>query len=257
MISEFIDYFWSQKGFTYDPLEGLTFGSYHLNMMAITASVFVVIWIIGSRIKNKQGFLIALSLILLILELLRVINFMYVFNRTLMASISFHMCSIGVYMAIITGIFRKQWMYDAIALQAIVGAPLALIIPTGILPWFNLYSFMPMQSFITHMLLFLMPLYAWRHHLWQVKLKHFYIPILSVLISTGIAYGMSLYNLHFETGGFTNFFWTRMKEPFFDLVWNLPHPWYLVVLIGMFITTGFIVYLGLILIQNIFKRFKH
>ncbi len=255
-MSEIIDYVWSQKGFIYDPLEGLTFGSYHLIMMAITASLFVVIWIIGGHVKNKQGFLIKIALLLLVLEVLRVINFKYVFNRTWIGSISFHMCSIGIYMAIITGIFRKKWMFDMISLHALIGAPLALIIPTGILPWFNPYSFMPLQSFISHMLLFLMPLYAWRHQLWEVKLKHYYIPIISVLVSTGIAYGMSLYNLYYETGGSTNFFWTRMKEPFFDLVWNLPYPWYLFVLIGIFMMSGLIVYLVLILFQVLFKSFK-
>lgn len=255
-MKDFIDYIWFQKDFIYDPLEGLAFGSYHLIMMAITTSLFVVIWITGGRLKNKQGFMTVLALILLILEVLRVINFKYAFNQTWIGSISFHMCSLGIYMAIITGIFRKQWMFDVIALQAMIGAPLALLIPTGILPWFNLYSFMPMQSFISHMLLFLMPLFAWRHHVWQVKLKRYYIPILSVLGSTGIAYGMSLYNFHFKTGGFTNFFWTRMKEPFFDLIWNIPYPYYLFVLLIVFILSGFIVYLLLNLVQLVFRKIK-
>jgi len=242
-MTDFIDYIWHQKDFIYDPEMGKTFSTYHLLMLGGTILLFWVVWLIGAKFKNKRIFMMMLAIILLILEVLRVVNFMEAFNKDVIASLSFHMCSIAIYFAVITGIFNKKWMYDVIFVQAIIGAPLALLLPIGILPWFNPYSFLPIQSFISHMILCFMPVFAWRYRLWDVKLKNFKIAVTSVLVSTWIAYVMSLYNEQFQTGGSTNFFWTRAKDPMFDLIWNLDYPYYLIVLLSLFLGTGFIFYL--------------
>jgi uncharacterized membrane protein YwaF len=242
-MEEFLDYFWRSKGFQYDPNRTYLFTAYYWVMIAIAIITFAVIWLIGTRLKHKRITLVVISLLLLFLEAGRVYNFMDVSHKDFIPSLSFHMCSIGVYLAIIAGIFQKSWMFDTLIIQSVIGAPLAVLIPSGILPWYYDYSFMPIQSILSHTLLFLVPVFAYKNGVYKIKLYNFYIPVISVLVSTQVAYYMSWYNYNNQTGGFANFFWTRYKETFFDQIWELPYPYYLIVVIGLFILTGFIAYL--------------
>lgn len=256
MIEEFLKYFWSQEGYQYDPLEGQIFQTYHLNMLLITLVFLILFLVIGILVNNKKRYIQGLSIVLLILEALRVYNIMVIFDRTVIAALSFHLCSIGIYFMIIAGLFNKKIIYEMTFLHALIGAPLALLIPSGILPWYHVYSFLPVQSFISHLLLSFIFIYAYHYKVFELKLHRFYIPLIGLFISIGLAYGMSLYNLHFQTGGSTNFFWTRDKDPMFDQVMNLPYPYYFYVLIRLLIAVGAVVYVGMIGSSTIFRKRK-
>lgn len=244
-MSAVIDYFWKNKGFVYDPKMGRPFSSYQIIMLIVMSLLFVAIWFLGKQVKRKELFVLTLSLTLLILETLRVINFKYVHHKTWMGSFSFHMCSMGVYFAIILGFIRKKWMYDVLALQALIGAPLALLIPQGILPWFNMYSFMPFQSFLTHTILFLIPFYALKNQLWVVKVKNYYIAFLSIIFSILIGYLTSEINVRYHTGGFDNFFWTRYVDPAFKQIVDWPYPYHFMIITIAILLAGFGIYYGL------------
>jgi|SRR5690554_275723 len=239
-MKQFIDYFWNNKDFIYDPEMGMPLSIYHLVMMSFTVLLFIILWLIGKKVKKKECFILTLSLSLFILEALRVLNFKYVYKLTWIGSFSFHMCSLGVYFAVVLIFVKKKWMYDVLMVQAIIGAPLAIIFSGGILPWFNKYSFMPIQSFITHTILFIIPLYAFENDLWQVKVKNYYISFLSVLFSIIVAYIMSGVNIKYQTGGFKNFFWTRYVDPAFKEVVDWPYPYHFIALSITFIIVGFI-----------------
>ena len=157
---------------------------------------------------------------------------------------------------IIAGLFNKKIIYEMTFLHAMIGAPLALLIPSGILPWYHMYSFLPVQSFISHLLLSFIFIYAYHHKVFQLKIHRFYIPIIGLLLSIGIAYGMSIYNLHFQTGGSTNFFWTRDKDPMFDQIINLPYPYYFYVLIRLLIAVGSVIYVSMIGIRHFIEHKK-
>ncbi|MCK9235696.1 MAG: hypothetical protein WC225_00405 [Acholeplasmataceae bacterium] len=242
MIQDFIKYFWLQEGFTYDPLEGQLLGIYHIIMLVISVLFFVIFWHFGKKAKNKDAWMIFTGSLLFILELLRVLNFHYVYNMSWVGALSFHLCSIGVYLMIIAGLFRRKWMFEMVFLHALLASPMAILIPTGILPWHNPYSFLPLQSYISHVLLWFGIVYAWKNDFFKVSYKRYYIPVASVLLSTVLAYGMSMYNLNNNTGGFTNFFWTRYGEPMFDIIVPLPYPYYLIVLLTLLIGAGFFTY---------------
>lgn len=241
-MKEFIDYFWWDKGFSYDPTKGYLFNTYHIIMLASMVLLFILLWIIGKRIKNKRIFITILSITLLVLEVLRVLNFKYAHNNTLLGAMSFHLCSIGVYLAILAGFIKRPWIIDALSIHALIGAPLAIIVPDGILPWFNEYSFMPIQSFITHTLLFFVPIYMIRVGFFKIKLKNFYIPIISILLSALLGYIMSMVNYKLSNGGFSNFFWTRYKDPSFDKIISIDYPYQFIVIISMLLITGLFIY---------------
>lgn len=243
MMKQFIDYFWFQEGYTYDPLEGRMLTTYHIIMFLVfCVALFVVLWVIGKKIKDKNKMLIAVAIILYVLETLRVINILDMSRATLVGALSFHLCAVGVYLMIIAGIFRKKWMFEAVFCHAFVGAPIAVIIPYGILPWYNKYSFLPTQSYITHMLLWFAIIYAWKYRFFNISFKRFFIPALGILFSAVLAYIMSNVNLKYQTGGSTNFFWTRFKDPMFENLLPLPHPYYMLVIIGLLYLGGLLGY---------------
>ena len=71
-MKAFIDYFWNQEGYSYDPLGGQTLSTYHIIMLIICIITFMIFWIIGKKIRKKGGMLIA-SIILFILIYFRLI----------------------------------------------------------------------------------------------------------------------------------------------------------------------------------------
>jgi len=249
-MKQFIDYFWYQEGFSYDPLEGQTLSTYHLIMFLLCIFSFILLWIIGKKINNKNKMLIAIAIILLVLESLRVINLLAISDVSFIGALSFHLCSIGVYLMIIAGLFRKKWLFEIVILHALIGAPLAIIIPLGILPWYNQFSFLPMQSFLTHTILLFVIIYAWKYKFFDVSYKRFYIPAISILLSAVVAYVMSNVNLKYQTGGPINFFWTRYKDPLFEKYISLPHPYYFLVILGLLYATGL---LGFLILKNLEK----
>ena len=95
-----------------------------------------------------------------------------------------------------------------------------------------------MQSFLTHTLLWFGIIYAWKYHFFKASYKRFYIPAISILLSTGLAYLMSNINLKYQTGGSLNFFWTRYKDPLFEKLIPFGHPYYLLVIIGLLYIFG-------------------
>ncbi|NLD26587.1 MAG: YwaF family protein [Acholeplasmataceae bacterium] len=248
-MKQFIDYFWFQEGFSYDPLEDPMFSIYHIIMLLLCIVVVIVFWIIGKKIKNKNTMLIAIAIILFVLEALRVINILEITNTTLVGAISFHLCAIGVYLMIIACLFRKKWMFEAVFFHSLVGAPTAVIIPYGILQYYNEYSFLPVQSYITHTLLWITIIYAWKYRFFNISYKRIFIPLVSVFLSAVLAYVMSNINLKYHTGGSVNFFWTRYKDPMFEKYLHLPHPYYILVIIGLLFIGGLFGY-------HILKQFE-
>lgn len=241
-MKAFIDYFWYQEGYVYDPLEGQTFSIYHIIMLLLCILVFIALWKIGAAIKNKNRLLIIIAVVLFVFEVLRIINIKFVYGTTWIGAFSFHLCAMGTYLMIIAGLFRKKWMFEFVSLHCFIGAPLAIIIPLGILPWYNPYSFLPLQSYLTHLILFFAIIYAWRYKFFNIPVKRYYIPVISILFSSVVAYFMSIYNLKHKTGGSTNFFWTRVRDPLFDSFLPLPHPYYFLVLLAALFTAGLILF---------------
>ena len=77
---------------------------------------------------------------------------------------------------ILAGIFKKRWLFDFGLIPCIVASPFAIIIPVGILPWSNEYSFIPLQSCFSHMLIFFLVVYSIRKRFGQLILKDTIFP---------------------------------------------------------------------------------
>lgn len=246
----FIEYFWFQKGYLYNEAATKVFSKYHFMMLLIGLAVYFVLSLIGRRIKNKINYLLVIGLLLALLELLRVINFMMITNHTWLASMSFHLCSIGIYLAIIAGIIRKGWAIELLFIHATIGAPLALIIPVGIIPWFNQYSFLALQSVISHVMLIFFIIYAWQNKKIKISFKRYLIPVTGILISVVIAYSMSMYNFKTQNGGQDNFFWTRYTDPLLEPLTAIKHPYVFLILLALIFVLGFIVYILLIYLDK-------
>ena len=100
-------------------------------------------------------------------------------------------------------------------MHALIGAPLAILIPYGVYENWNVLSFMPIQSFITHFLLIYVVVYAYQENIYQISRKRFYIPILSILVSVVLAYSFSQYNISKNIGVSFNFLWTVELDSYF------------------------------------------
>ena len=255
-MEELIAYFWRNQGFHYDPTRQYLFGWYHLAMMGLVTLIFIAFWFLGKNkaFRNNTRILYIVGAILLVFELLRVINYRYVSNLTWFNSIQFHMCSIGVYLAIITCVFQKKFLFDIMVAQGLIGAPLAIIIPFGILPYANDFSFMPLQSNISHMLVCFVVIYAIKQGIWRVKLKNYYLAFFSIIITVLILHQINLYKLS-QGLGFNNYFWTRYPDSMFPVLKNMSFPYHIIILTFLFIlTTFFFYYLGDKITNKRFKR---
>jgi uncharacterized membrane protein YwaF len=255
----FIPYFWENDGFQYDPTRQYLFGWYHIAMMILMIGIFAFLWFLAKKkvFRNNGKLLVVISIVLIVLEVLRIINFHYVHNYTWFNSVTFHMCSFGVYLSVITGIFQKKWMFDATYLLAIIGAPLAIIIPFGILPHANDFSFIPLQSNISHLLITYMMIHAIKNKLWEVRLKRFYIGVLSITIITISIHLINLFKLKYFPGSYSNFFWTRYPDPLFPIINEWSFPYHILLIYGLFVLFGFFAYLigeKHRLIKNIFLK---
>ena len=71
---------------------------------------------------------------------------------------------------------QSTWLFDFGLIPCIVASPFALIIPVGILPWSNEYSFIALQSCFSHMLIFFLVVYSIRKRFGQLILKDTIFP---------------------------------------------------------------------------------
>jgi len=242
-MKEFIQYFWNNQGFVYDSNINYVLSPYHLTMMGLMAMAFIVLWVIGNHLKNRTRLLTVVSFALLVLEVLRVLNFHYAHQYSWFDSLSFHMCSIGVYLGIIAGIFKKKILFDIMFIQAFIGGITAIVIPLGILPWWNVFSFIPLQSNLSHMLMIFILVYAVKSQIWQIKLKRYYIAFISYLISALGIHLLNLYKYKFYPSSYSNYFWTRFPDPQFPLINSLEFPYHLIIIIGLALFFGLLSYL--------------
>lgn len=241
-MEEFIKYFWNNQGFVYDSNINYVFSPYHLVMMGLMAVAFIVLWVIGNHMKNNTRLLTVVSFALLMLEVLRVFNFHYAHEYSWLDSISFHMCSIGVYLGIIAGIFKKKILFDLMFIQAFIGGITAIVIPLGILPWWNVFSFIPLQSNLSHMLMIFMIVFAVKSRIWEIKIKRYYIAVISFLASAAGIHLLNLYKYSLNPTSYSNYFWTRFPDPQFPLINSLEFPYHLIIIIGLALFFGLISY---------------
>lgn len=243
-----MDYFWRNKGFTYDPSKDYFLSQYQLILIAAIIIIGILLWLLIRKLSQPKQRLMfkILAIILLILEVLRYLNFYLYYTHNWFGSLSFHLCSFGVYIAIATAFFQKKWLFDSLVVFAIIGAPLALIIPSGILPWYNEYSFMVLQSFLSHLLLTWIFIVGYKLKLWTPDIKKYWITIVAVTTAYIIAYIASTINYNYSLGGHPNFIWTRYADPTFPIISNWPHPWYVIFMCGLLLVVGF---LSLLLFQ--------
>jgi uncharacterized membrane protein YwaF len=224
-VLTFIPYFWRNEGFNYDPTRQYMFGWYHIVMLVAMILLFIFLWFIGRKKEKRdnQRFLRIISIFLIALEMLRLINYHYVYNYTWLNSISFHMCSWGVYFAVIAGLFQKRILFEVAAIPAVVGGLTSIIIPHGILPYFNDFSFMAIQSNISHLLMFFVIVYAIKSNIWKPKLKRFWISAFSISITIVLIHLINLYKN--SLGYNTNYFWTMYPDPRFPVIneWVFPY----------------------------------
>ncbi|MDY0074643.1 MAG: YwaF family protein [Acholeplasmataceae bacterium] len=244
-MKDFIDYFWNNQGFEYDPTRHYLFGWYHIIMLVMMIVLFVLCWVIGNKMfRNKiKLWLRILAILLLALEILRVLNFYTAHHQTLFNSLSFHMCSVGIYIIIPAGIFNKKWLYDAAYIQGILGAPLAMIIPFGILPWWNEYSLIPLQSYVSHTLIIFVLCYAMFKGVWHVKRSRYLIAATSIIVSTFIIHMINVYKFNHLPGSSSNFFWTRYPDPLFPILNQVSPPYHIIILVALFLLFGYLCYL--------------
>jgi uncharacterized membrane protein YwaF len=242
-MEEFIQYFWYNQGFVYDSNINYVFSPYHLVMMGLMAVVLIVLWVIGNHMKNKTRLLTVVSFALLVLETLRVFNFHYAHEYSWFDSVSFHMCSIGVYLGIIAGIFKKKILFDLMFIQAFIGEITAIVIPLGILPWWNVFSFIPLQSNLSHMLMIFIVLYAVKSRIWEIKIKRYYIAVISFTVSAVGIHLLNLYKYSLNPTSYSNYFWTRFPDPQFPLINSLEFPYHLIIIIGIALFFGLLSYL--------------
>ena len=240
-VLAFIPYFWGNEGFSYDPTRQYMFGWYHITMIVLMFLLFVVLWFLGKKINNKNRYLRIIALVLLILETLRVANFHYVYNYTWFESIAFHMCSWGVYFSVTAGLFQKRILFEIAAIPAVVGGLTSIIIPHGILPYFNDFAFMAVQSNISHLLMFFVIIYSVKTKIWNLKLKRFWISAISISITIVITHLINLYKE--SIGSYSNYFWTRYPDSRFPVIGEWSYPYHTLVLSLGIILLGFIFYL--------------
>lgn len=250
-LRNFFDYFWRNQGFEYDPAKNYLLSWYHIIILVSLIILFIIFYKIGTRQKtNPSRFLTKLSVLLFILEILRIYNFHSVYNYNWFDAISFHICSIGVYLMILAGIFKKKWLFDFGLIPCIVASPFAIIIPVGILPWYNEYSFIPLQSCFSHMLIFFMVVYSIRTKIWTIDIKRYYISLTSFLAIVSIVHYINLYKASNPNMTQSNYFWTRYPDPNFPFLNIIPNQYYIYFLILATLLGGFIVYLTGHLILN-------
>lgn len=241
-MEEFISYFWNNQGYIYDPAEEIFFGRYHIEMMLLMALIFVILWFIGKAIKNKKGYIRFISITCLLLEGLRILYFRTSLNFTWFNSITLHMCSVVILYVVIAGLFKSQLFYDFVFIQALTAGITPIIIPYGILPGWNEFSFIPLQSNISHMLIVFFALYGAKHQLFHVKMKRYYLGVASVILTASAIHIFNLYKYSIDPGSNSNFFWTRYPDPLFPLINDYVFPYHFLILVGLILIIGFISY---------------
>ena len=238
-MQKFIDYFWKNVGFKYNPDQLHFFDWYHFSMMALMVLVFLGLLLIGKKIKNKERLLIVVAVLLFVLESLRVCNFYFAHNYTLFNSFTLHMCSIGVYVGIIAGLIRKNLIFEIMFVPALIGRILAIVIPFGILQWWNIFSFVPIQSYLSHMLMVFMIIYAIKIDVFKVKIKRFYLQIISTTIFAIIIHFINIYKHRVSPSAYSNYFWTRYPDPMFPIINTWVFPYHFILLIILLLLSGF------------------
>lgn len=242
-MKAFIDYFWHNQGFIYDPTKPMMLGRYHLEMMIIMLVLFIVIGLIGKKYKNKKRFLSLIACVLLVLEILRFLCLYQGLDNTLLDSVTLHMCTVAVIFTILTGFFQKQFFFDLMYILALTGGFTAIIIPFGILPWWNEFSFIPLQSNLSHMLMILFTFYAVKNKLFIIRTKRIYIGATGLIVMAALIHQFNLYKLSVSPSSFSNFFWTRYPDPLFPIINNLQFPYHIIILISLIIFSGLIFYM--------------
>ena len=216
---------------------------YHLEMMLVMGLLFVILWMIGKKVKNKKNYLRFLSIILLGLEVIRFYFFYGSLNYPLIDSITLHMCTVAVIFTIITGLLQSQLFFDFAYILAITGGVSAIVIPYGILPWWNEFSFIPLQSNVSHLIMLFFMVYAVKNNLFMVKVKRFYLAALGLIVMAGMIHCYNLFRISVSPGSNSNFFWTRFPDPLFPIINHLEFPYHIIILIGLILIFGFIAYL--------------
>lgn len=238
-----MDYFWRNKGFVHDPNKNYFLSQYHLIMLSSMLVLGVLLWLLIKNLKQPKQRLMfkIIAATLLVLEVLRYLNFLTVYNHyNWFGALSFHLCSFGVYLTILAAYFQKQQLFNILVVFAIIGAPIAVIVPDGILPWFNEYSFMPMQSFISHMFITWVLIVAQRLKMWKPNYRVYYTSVITILVSFVIAHYASIINIKYQTGGHQNFIWTQYVEQSIPFVNTWSYPYYLIAIIIGLLLAGFI-----------------
>ncbi|MFA5560667.1 MAG: hypothetical protein WC964_02715 [Acholeplasmataceae bacterium] len=237
-----MDYFWRNKGFTYDSSIDYFLSQYHLILIGSLMIISLLLWLLIRKLSQPKQRLMfrIIGVLLLILEVLRFINFLEYFSRNWFGSIGFHLCSFGVYITILAAIFQKKWLFDALLIFAIIGAPLAVIMPMGILPWYNAYSFLPLQSFLSHALITWVFVIGQQLKLWQPNSKSYWISATAIIFAYVVATIASFINHNYPTGGHDNFIWTRYVDASFPVISNWPYPYYLIFMFVLMIVIGFL-----------------
>lgn len=235
-----MDRFWYNEGFIYEANRNYFLTTYHIILLTAVTIIGVLLWLIIKKLNEPKQtqMLKSIGILLLVLEALRYLNFNMAYEVTPIGALQFHLCSFGVYFSILALLFQKKWMFDLYMIHAIIGAPLALIIPLGILPWHYEYSFFVIQSFISHMLITWSIVVAQRLKVWMPTLKGYKISMLGLIISYVIAFMMSRYNYVNQNGGHTNFIWTRYPDPDFPMINDWPFPHYMIFMFLLLILVG-------------------
>ncbi len=256
-MKEFIDYFWKNKGFKYDPNGIRIFGWYHNLMMLIVVVVFVAFWFIGRKIKKKERLLVVVSLLLLVLETLRVVNLYFYFKKGWFEALNFHVCSFGVYIGIIAGLVQKRVVFEAMFIAAMIGGTTAVIIPYGILPWWNMFSFIPLQSYLSHILIVFMIVYALKTNIFKADFKRVYIPIVVTTIMVIGIHFLNLFLFKYYPSSYSNYFWTRFPDPLFPVINKWVFPYHFIFLTSVFLVLGvFLFYIASLYSKRKASRLK-
>ena len=243
-MEAFISYFWENEGFQYDPTKQYLFGWYHISMMILMVLIFIGLWFLGKKkfFIDKGRMLSLISILLLSLEVIRIINFIYANDYIWFNAISFHLCSFGVYLMIIAGLLKKKVLFDIGSVPAVIGGLVAIIIPHGVLPWWNSFSFNPIQSYLSHMLMIFIVIYAIRINVWKPKLKNFWISIISIFSIVVIIHIINMYKFNNNLRP-NNYFWTRYPDPLFPVINDWVFPYHIIFIMGLLMLFGLIFYL--------------
>ena len=196
-------------------------------------------------------------------------QYLYMRRETLSA-LPLHLCNTAVILMLFAVVFRiKRFFYfsyfanvlgalaaiilpnysvdlfsfDIMFIQAFIGGITAIVIPLGILPWWNAFSFIPLQSNLSHMLMIFMLVYAVKSQVWQIKFKRYYIAVISFLISALGIHLLNLYKYRLNPSSYSNYFWTRFPDPQFPLINSLEFPYHLIIIIGLALFLGLLSYL--------------